>query len=64
MSPLSGFLALIVFITAILIAYLTKQFQNENSNYLSTNPMKKTNTKSKQSKKKKLLLKLLMADSQ
>ena len=45
MSPLSGFLALIVFITAILIAFLTKQFQNENSNYLTSNPMKNSNTK-------------------
>jgi len=35
MSPLSGFLAVIVFFTAILVAYLTKQFQNENLNYLS-----------------------------
>ena len=33
MSPLSGFLAVIVFFTAILVAYLTKQFQNENLNY-------------------------------
>ena len=45
MSPLSGFLAVIVFFTAILVAYLTKQFQKENSNYLSTNQMKSTNTK-------------------
>ena len=45
MSPLSGFLAVIVFFTAILVAYLTKQFQNENSNYLSFNQMKSTNTK-------------------
>ena len=29
MSPLSGFLAVIVFFTAILVAYLTKQFQKE-----------------------------------
>ena len=44
MSPLSGFLAVIVFFTAILVAYLTKQFQNENLNYSSFNPMKNTNT--------------------
>ena len=43
MSPLSGFLAVIVFFTAILVAYLTKQFQNENLNYLISNPM--TNSK-------------------
>ena len=45
MSPLSGFLAVIVFFTAILVAYLTKQFQNENLNYLTLNTM--TNSKSK-----------------
>ena len=44
MSPLSGFLAVIVFFTAILVAYLTKQFQNENLNYSSFNKMKNTNT--------------------
>ena len=47
MSPLSGFLAVIVFFTATLVAYLTKQFQNENSNYLSSNQMKNTNTNTK-----------------
>jgi len=64
MSPLSGFLAVIVFFTAILVAYLTKQFQKENLNYSSSNQMKNTKQKSKQSKKKRLLLKLLTADSQ
>ena len=44
MSPLSGFLAVIVFFTATLVAYLTKQFQNENSNYSSSIQMKNTNT--------------------
>ena len=44
MSPLSGFLAVTVFFTATLVAYLTKQFQNENLNYLSSNQMKNTNT--------------------
>ena len=47
MSPLSVFLALIVFFTAILVAYLTKQFQNENLNYLTSNPMTNSNTKVK-----------------
>ena len=47
MSPLSGFLAVIVFFTATLIAYLTKQFQNENLNYLSFNKMKNTNSNTK-----------------
>ena len=55
MSPLSGFLAVIVFFTAILVAYLTKQFQNKNSNYLSINPMKKTNTKVNTIEKEKIV---------
>ena len=59
MSPLSGFLALIVFITAILIAYLTKQFQNENSNYLNSNPMKNSNTKVKTIEKEKIVAETL-----
>ncbi|KGF96804.1 putative high light inducible protein [Prochlorococcus marinus str. MIT 9302] len=59
MTPLYGFLAVMVLFTAILIAYLTKQFQNENSNYLSTNPMKKTNTKSKIIEKEKIVAETL-----
>ena len=59
MSPLSGFLAVMVFFTAILVAYLTKQFQNENSIYLSTNPMKNTNTKAKAIEKEKIVAETL-----
>ena len=59
MSLLSGFLALIVFITAILIAFLTKQFQNENSNYLTSNPMKNSNTKVKTIEKEKIVAETL-----
>ena len=59
MSPLLVFLALIVFITAILIAFLTKQFQNENSNYLTSNPMKNSNTKVKTIEKEKILAETL-----
>ena len=58
MSPLSGFLALIVFFTAILVAYLTKQFQNENLNY-SSNQMKNTNTKVKTIEKEKVVAETL-----
>ena len=47
MGPLSGFLVVIVFLTAVLVAYLTKQFQKENSNYSSFNSMKNTNKKVK-----------------
>ena len=59
MSPLSAFLAVMVFFTAILVAYLTKQFQNENSNYLSTNPMKNSNTKVKTIEKEKIVAETL-----
>ena len=59
MSPLTGFLALIVLFTAILVAYLTKQFQDENSNMSSTNPMKNTNTKVKTIEKEKVVAETL-----
>ena len=59
MSPLSGFLAVIVFFTAILVAYLTKQFQNENLNYSSSNQMKNTNTKVKTIEKEKVVAETL-----
>ena len=58
MSPLSGFLAVIVFFTAILIAYLTKQFQNENLNY-SSNQMINKNTKVKTIEKEKIVAETL-----
>ena len=59
MSPLSGFLAVIVFFTAILVAYLTKQFQNENLNYLTSNPMTKSNPKVKTIEKEKVVAETL-----
>ena len=59
MSPLSIFLAVIVFLTATLVAYLTKQFQNENSNYLPSNQMKSTNTKVKTIEKEKIVAETL-----
>ena len=42
MSPLSGFLILVVSLTALVIAYLTKQFQEENIIYSNNNQMKNT----------------------
>ncbi len=39
MSPLTGFLVFIILITASLVAYLTKQFQQENLNYSPKNLM-------------------------
>ena len=59
MSPLSGFLAVIVFFTAILVAYLTKQFQKENLNYLTSNPMTNSNPKVKTIEKEKVIAETL-----
>ena len=59
MSPLSGFLALIVSFTAILVSYLTKQFQNENLNYLTLNPMTNSHPKEKTIEKEKVVAETL-----
>ena len=59
MSPLSGFLAVIVFFTAVLVAYLTKQFQNENLNYLTSNPMTNSNSRVKTIEKEKVFAETL-----
>jgi len=57
MSLLTGFLVFIVSITALLIAYLTKQFQEENLIYSNQNQMSKTNsnTKTKTIEKEKVV---------
>ena len=57
MSPLASFLILIVSLTALVIAYLTKQFQEENLIYSNQNQMKKTNsnTKTKTIEKEKVV---------
>ena len=59
MSPLLGFLAVIVSLTAILVAYLTKQFQNENLNYLTSNQMTNSNPKVKTIEKEKVVAETL-----
>ncbi len=59
MSPLASFLAVIVFFTAILVAYLTKQFQNENLNYLTPNSMTNSKTKVKKIEKEKVVAETL-----
>ncbi len=59
MSPLACFLAVIVFLTAILVAYLTKQFQKENLNYLTSDPMTNSNTKIKTIEKEKVVAETL-----
>ena len=59
MSPLLGFLVVITLFTAVLIAYLTKQFQNKNLNYLTSNPMKSSNNKVKTIEKEKVVAETL-----
>ena len=59
MSPLSGFLTVIVFFTAVLVAYLTKQFQNEKVNYLTSNSIQNSNTKMKSIEKEKVVAETL-----
>jgi len=45
MSPLAIFLIVLVSLTALLVAYLTKQFQKENLFYLNKIQMKNSKTK-------------------
>ena len=59
MSPLSGFLILIVSLTALVIAYLTKQFQEENIFYSNNNQMKNTNSNIKSVEKEKVVAETL-----
>ena len=54
MSPLAGFLIFIVSITALVIAYLTKQFQEENIIYSNNFQMKNKNHNTKIVKKEKI----------
>ena len=57
MSLLASFLVFILSITSLLIAYLTKQFQEENLIYSNQNQMTKTNsnTKTKTIEKEKVV---------
>ncbi len=57
MSPLAVFLILIVSLTALLVVYLTKQFQEENLIYSNKNQM--TNTKTKTIEKEKVVAETL-----
>ena len=59
MSPLSGFLILIVSLTALVIAYLTKQFQEENIIYSNNNQIKNTNKNIKAIDKEKVIAETL-----
>tara|TARA_Y100001935_G_C17233414_1_gene471646 strand:- start:634 stop:894 length:261 start_codon:yes stop_codon:yes gene_type:complete len=59
MSPLLTFLVLIVIVTASLVIYLTKQFQEENLNYLPSNQMTKSKTNTKTIEKEKVVAETL-----
>ena len=59
MSPLAAFLILIVSLTAIVIAYLTKEFQEENIFYSNNNQMKITKSNSKIIEKEKVVAETL-----
>ena len=59
MSPLSGFLILVVSLTALVIAYLTKQFQEENIIYSNKNQMKNTKVNTKLVEKEKVFAEML-----
>ena len=59
MSPLAAFLILIVFLTALFIAYLTKQFQEENIFYLNNIQIKNTSTNTKTIEKDKVVAETL-----
>ena len=59
MSPLAVFLILIVSLTALLVASLTKQFQEENLIYSNRNQMTNTNSKTKTIEKEKVVAETL-----
>ena len=59
MSPLAAFLILIVSLTALFIAYLTKQFQEENIIYSNNNQMKNINSNTKTLEKEKVVAETL-----
>ena len=59
MSSLAIFLIFIVFLTALVIAFLTKQFQEENLIYSSNNKKKNTNSLPKILEKEKLVAETL-----
>ena len=58
MSPLTGFLIFIVFLTSLFIVFLTKQFQQENILYLN-NQMKNASSVSKKVEKEKVFAETL-----
>ena len=59
MSPLACFLIFIVSITALVIAYLTKRFQEENIIYSNNSHMKNKNLNTKTVEKEKVVAETL-----
>ena len=59
MSPLACFLIFVVSLTALVIAYLTKQFQEENIIFLNNNQVKNTNYASKKVENEKVVAETL-----
>ena len=59
MSPLAYFLILVVSLTAIIIAYLTKQFQEENIIYSKSNQIKNSSSNLKVLEKEKVFAETL-----
>ena len=55
MTPLAGFLIFIVLLTSLVIAYLTKQFQDENLIYSNNNQIVNRNSKNKTVEKEKVV---------
>ena len=59
MSSLAGFLIFMVSLTALVIAYLTKKFQEENLNYSNNNQLKNINSITKGVEKEKVVAEIL-----
>ncbi len=59
MSPLAVFLIIVVSLTALVIAYLTKQFQEENIIYLKNFQMKNKNSITDKVEKEKIVAETL-----
>ena len=55
MSPLAVFLIIIVSLTALVVTYLTKQFQEENLIHSNKNQMTNTNTSTNTNTKTKTI---------
>ena len=59
MSPLAAFLVIVVSLTALVIAYLTKQFQEENIIFSNNNQIRNTNPDTKTVEKEKIVAETL-----